>query len=128
MDYNPPSLLEAHCALGPGLAAYRALRRRRAHSRLTRFLSCYSDDDYDDGGGGGGDSPPSLLPIPTSSLLSLGVSTLLAGPSPPRLCHAGGASLLLAGLVIILINSLPRIDFSDDIRPGGKEWCGVLAV
>ena len=41
--------------LGPGLAAHRALRRRRAHSRLMIILSCYSDDSR----GGSGDTPHS---------------------------------------------------------------------
>ena len=80
---SQPNLMGTHCALGPGLAAYRAWRSRWAHSRLMIILSCYSDDDYDDDyDDGRGDSPPSLLPIPTSSLLSLGVSPLLDGPSP----------------------------------------------
>ena len=85
---NQPRRMDTHWALGPGLAAYRALRSGWAHSRLMTILSYYSDD-------GGNDT----LLILTSSLLSSDVSPLLAGPSPPGLCLPGGASLLLAGLV-----------------------------
>lgn len=53
------------------------------------IFSCYSDHDDDDNDEGdeddeGGDI---LSPMPMSLPLPLGASPLLAGPSPPRLCH-----------------------------------------
>lgn len=74
--------------LGLGLCCTEEL----VHCRLMIILSCYSDAED----GGGSDSPSPFL---TSPLLLSGVSPLLTGPPPPRLCHPGGPSLLLTGLV-----------------------------
>lgn len=104
---NQPSLVDTHCVLGPGLAAYRALRSGWARSWLMTILNCYSDD------GGGEDT----LLILTSSLLPSDVSPLLASPSPPGLCPPGGASLLAA-----LVN--PKTCISEE---GTCVWPGASA-
>ena len=103
--------MDTYCALGLGLPLYRVPRRRLVHSRLMMILSCRSDDD----------SPPTPFPWPLSCHQG---RSLLAGPSPPRLCLPGGASLLLAGLVH------PKTHISDEghvFLAQGFIWLGTEA-